>query len=417
MQALGQVGEPQPALAPRVVEVDAGRRPAVGGEPADHGDPSRTAAAPTTSVRASGAGGSSCHAGLAVRAAGEQQGAQQRGHGVAQHRASVLSVRETTDPARARGAVPQQGAHGRGARAAAAGAARRCATSPCCTPARCPTSRPPPDWDFRVFGAVERPRPLELRRVPGAPHAQRVTTDIHCVTTWSKLGTAWEGVPGLAAPRGAGGAAPRRPTPSPTPRRTTPRTSRSSGSAPTTSSWRTASTGPGARAGPRRAAAAAGAQPLLLEERQVAARASSSSRSDRPGLLGAARLLEQRRPVEGGALRLLRGPGTTSTRSSAITAARGARPPPSACRPGSSCSPPLPATGHGGRRLPRPRHRPSRSPRWSVAERLRAREPRAGGAAARRPAPQGDEPAGRGRPHAGRPSRCWSTSILVIRAA
>ncbi len=57
-----------------------------------------------------------------------------------------------------------------------------------------PYQSPLPDWDFRVFGAVERPRGWsfdELRALP----TRSVTTDIHCVTTWSKLGTAWEGVP------------------------------------------------------------------------------------------------------------------------------------------------------------------------------------------------------------------------------
>jgi DMSO/TMAO reductase YedYZ molybdopterin-dependent catalytic subunit len=52
----------------------------------------------------------------------------------------------------------------------------------------------PPDWDFRVFGGVEAPRRWsheELRALP----ARTVTTDIHCVTAWSKLDTVWEGVP------------------------------------------------------------------------------------------------------------------------------------------------------------------------------------------------------------------------------
>jgi DMSO/TMAO reductase YedYZ molybdopterin-dependent catalytic subunit len=52
----------------------------------------------------------------------------------------------------------------------------------------------PEDWDFRVWGAIERPMRwsyAELRALP----ARTVTVDIHCVTTWSKLGTVWEGVP------------------------------------------------------------------------------------------------------------------------------------------------------------------------------------------------------------------------------
>ena len=155
---------------------------------------------------------------------------------------------------------------------------------PCRQPARSPTSRPPPDWDFRVFGAVERPRGLELGRASGRSpraawdHGHALRHDLeqagHGVGGRARCGRSWR----------SWGSAPRRPTPSPTPRRTTPRTSRSSGSAPTTSSWRTASTGPRpARAGPRRAASAAGAQPLLLEERQVAARASGWSGAIGPG--------------------------------------------------------------------------------------------------------------------------------------
>ncbi len=49
-------------------------------------------------------------------------------------------------------------------------------------------------WDFRVLGAVENPFTLrwdEFRTLP----RKTVTTDIHCVTRWSKLDTTWEGVP------------------------------------------------------------------------------------------------------------------------------------------------------------------------------------------------------------------------------
>ena len=49
-------------------------------------------------------------------------------------------------------------------------------------------------WDFRVFGAVDGPFTLtwdEFRELP----RKAVATDIHCVTRWSKLDTAWEGVP------------------------------------------------------------------------------------------------------------------------------------------------------------------------------------------------------------------------------
>ena len=49
-------------------------------------------------------------------------------------------------------------------------------------------------WDFRVFGLVDAPVTLTWEQFRALPRA-RVTVDIHCVTRWSKLDTAWEGVP------------------------------------------------------------------------------------------------------------------------------------------------------------------------------------------------------------------------------
>jgi DMSO/TMAO reductase YedYZ molybdopterin-dependent catalytic subunit len=48
-------------------------------------------------------------------------------------------------------------------------------------------------WELAVDGAVARPRRwtwAEFRALEREP----VTADIHCVTTWSKLDTTWEGV-------------------------------------------------------------------------------------------------------------------------------------------------------------------------------------------------------------------------------
>src|SRR5690242_5213847 len=48
-------------------------------------------------------------------------------------------------------------------------------------------------WDFKVTGLVHEPLVLtwdELLKLP----AKQVTADIHCVTRWTKLDTAWEGV-------------------------------------------------------------------------------------------------------------------------------------------------------------------------------------------------------------------------------
>ena len=49
-------------------------------------------------------------------------------------------------------------------------------------------------WDFKVYGAVDAPFRLTWDEFQQLPRRQ-VTTDIHCVTRWSKLGTTWEGVP------------------------------------------------------------------------------------------------------------------------------------------------------------------------------------------------------------------------------
>lgn len=48
-------------------------------------------------------------------------------------------------------------------------------------------------WDLRIFGLVEEPRTLSYDQFLELP-ATRIVADIHCVTTWSKLDTIWEGV-------------------------------------------------------------------------------------------------------------------------------------------------------------------------------------------------------------------------------
>jgi DMSO/TMAO reductase YedYZ molybdopterin-dependent catalytic subunit len=49
------------------------------------------------------------------------------------------------------------------------------------------------EWRFAITGEVDEPKTWtweELRALP----SERITRDIHCVTKWSKLDTAWEGV-------------------------------------------------------------------------------------------------------------------------------------------------------------------------------------------------------------------------------
>jgi DMSO/TMAO reductase YedYZ molybdopterin-dependent catalytic subunit len=49
-------------------------------------------------------------------------------------------------------------------------------------------------WDFRVFGEVDNPFRLTWEEFKALPR-KTITTDIHCVTRWTKLDTNWEGVP------------------------------------------------------------------------------------------------------------------------------------------------------------------------------------------------------------------------------
>jgi DMSO/TMAO reductase YedYZ molybdopterin-dependent catalytic subunit len=49
-------------------------------------------------------------------------------------------------------------------------------------------------WDLRVFGQVGTPLRFGWEEFGKLLHRE-ITTDIHCVTRWSKLDTAWRGVP------------------------------------------------------------------------------------------------------------------------------------------------------------------------------------------------------------------------------
>jgi DMSO/TMAO reductase YedYZ molybdopterin-dependent catalytic subunit len=50
------------------------------------------------------------------------------------------------------------------------------------------------NWNLRVFGLVENPRTFSWADLQALPTNSQVV-DIHCVTRWSKLDTAWRGVP------------------------------------------------------------------------------------------------------------------------------------------------------------------------------------------------------------------------------
>jgi DMSO/TMAO reductase YedYZ molybdopterin-dependent catalytic subunit len=52
----------------------------------------------------------------------------------------------------------------------------------------------PSRWTFRCFGLVEQEVTWTWAEVLALPRA-RITSDVHCVTRWSKLDNEWEGVP------------------------------------------------------------------------------------------------------------------------------------------------------------------------------------------------------------------------------
>jgi len=49
------------------------------------------------------------------------------------------------------------------------------------------------EWSFTIHGAVAEPVSWSWGEFP-APPSETITTDIHCVTEWSKLDTSWRGV-------------------------------------------------------------------------------------------------------------------------------------------------------------------------------------------------------------------------------
>jgi len=48
-------------------------------------------------------------------------------------------------------------------------------------------------WDFKVFGEVEEPLALGYDELLALPQTE-ITTDIHCVTRWSRFDTSFKGV-------------------------------------------------------------------------------------------------------------------------------------------------------------------------------------------------------------------------------
>ena len=57
-----------------------------------------------------------------------------------------------------------------------------------------PLELTPQSWTLRLSGEVESPTTLSYGQLLALPQKD-VTADIHCVTSWTKLGTRWRGVP------------------------------------------------------------------------------------------------------------------------------------------------------------------------------------------------------------------------------
>ncbi|MFS0863168.1 molybdopterin-dependent oxidoreductase [Fredinandcohnia sp. 179-A 10B2 NHS] len=49
-------------------------------------------------------------------------------------------------------------------------------------------------WSFKLFGEVKEERTVTYQQIMSLPKAIS-TIDMHCVTTWSKFGTTFEGIP------------------------------------------------------------------------------------------------------------------------------------------------------------------------------------------------------------------------------
>ncbi|HLY31915.1 MAG TPA: sulfite oxidase-like oxidoreductase, partial [Ktedonobacterales bacterium] len=52
----------------------------------------------------------------------------------------------------------------------------------------------PATYRFKVWGAVEQPIELTWDELQALPQIE-ITTDIHCVTTWSRYDNVWRGIP------------------------------------------------------------------------------------------------------------------------------------------------------------------------------------------------------------------------------
>jgi DMSO/TMAO reductase YedYZ molybdopterin-dependent catalytic subunit len=57
-----------------------------------------------------------------------------------------------------------------------------------------PTELTPDSWTLELHGEVQSPKTLSYADLLALPQVE-IATDIHCVTSWSKVGMHWKGVP------------------------------------------------------------------------------------------------------------------------------------------------------------------------------------------------------------------------------
>jgi DMSO/TMAO reductase YedYZ molybdopterin-dependent catalytic subunit len=62
------------------------------------------------------------------------------------------------------------------------------------------------EWSFAIAGAIDEPMSWRWQEFLALP-SETITTDIHCVTKWSKLDTSWKGVSVDTLLEGVGGQA------------------------------------------------------------------------------------------------------------------------------------------------------------------------------------------------------------------
>ena len=173
-------------------------------------------------------------------------------------------------------------------------------------------------WDFKVWGEVDSPFTLTWEEFKALPRK----TVAHGHPLRDPLDEARHDLGGRARSRRSSSRAGVRPVGDP---RARPLRAGLHGepaavacSTTTTSCWPTRSTAP-ARAGARLAAPPPRPEALLLEERQVDPR-PRVPRPRHPGLLGALRLQQRRRPLEGRALQRVAAPRVAAPPSGAFRA-------------------------------------------------------------------------------------------------